>query len=86
MPHPTSTSPKGPPAQPMARLELTEYELQVLQTITQHAIDAGAIRSDMLEVVSGVYTKVKSARSDLAIARRRLAVDLANERRKQGGS
>ncbi len=68
--------------QPVARLEFTEYELQVLQTITQNAIDQG-IRAEWLDCIAGVQRKVQSGRSDLAIARRRLAVQQSNARTRE---
>lgn len=74
-----------PHQQPETSLTFTEYELQVLETITQHAIDAGAMRPDLVRVVAGVQRKVVAGRADLALARRRLAVQRASDM-SDGGS
>ena len=59
--------------QPTTQLTFSEYELQVLETITQHAIDAGALSPNLASVVVGVKRKVEGGRAALAIARRRIA-------------
>lgn len=69
--------------QPVARIDFTEYELQMLVSITQYAIDQGAIRADMLDCAASVQRKVQAGRGDLAIARRRLAVQQSNTRAKE---
>lgn len=84
MPHDPPRPVVGPvDKQPEAKLHFSEYELQVLETIVTHAIENGAVRADLTEVIASLDRKVKTGRSDLAIARRRLAVELANRRAQQ---
>lgn len=68
--------------QPHARIDFTEYELQVLESLLQYAIDEGVVRADMIDCCAAVQRKVQTGRSDLAIARRRLAVQQSNARAK----
>ena len=67
------------PEQPLAILELGEYELQVMETIATHAIDAGALSPALFQVVGNVQDKIKAARSELVILRRRLAMSRAQD-------
>ena len=67
------------PKQPTATLELHEYELQVMETFAVHAIDAGALHADLFRVAAGVQDKIKAARSELVIKRRRLAMSRAQD-------
>ena len=70
MPHPPDPNPDD---QPLARLDLSEYELQVFETIAQHAVDQGAIKPELLKVADAVLQKARRGRADLVIARRRRA-------------
>lgn len=69
MPHPDEKTDD----QPLAVLKLSEYELQVFETIATHAIDQGVIRHELLAVADGVLRKARRGRADLALARRRKA-------------
>ncbi len=70
-----------PEQQPQAQLRFSEYELQVLESITKHAIDARALSSELVDVVAGVQRKVTDGRAQVALARRRLASERANAAR-----
>lgn len=59
--------------QPLATLQLSEYELQVLETIAKHAVEQGAIKIDLLPVAEGMLQKARNGRADLVLARRRRA-------------
>lgn len=80
MPHPPKTD-----DQPIAVLRLSEYELQVLETISQHAIEQGAIKPDLLALADGILQKARKGRSELVLARRRRA-SLDAARPKESGA
>jgi len=64
---------------------LGEYELQVMETICSLAVDNALVGVELYGVLAELEHKAKDARTQLAIARRRLASKTAHRANDEQG-